>query len=305
VIIPAFNARKTIGAALDALSRQDTSLPYEVIVVDSGTDGAAALVRGEYPSVLLLDFPERKYAGHARNLGIARSRGEVLAFTDADCVAPPNWIDTVGRLHGLTPDGGAGAEGTTPPVIGGAVKNGNPEAYLGWGYYLTEFNNWLPGLPATSVPDVPGCCWTMKRWVYEKYGPFIEGTYCSDSAFHWKMAEDGLRPAFAPELFVYHFNLEELREYVAHEVHHGRCFANVRVQEREMSRSEAFSRALSAPTLPALLFVRACKRVLRSGDHRAQMLRTAPVVTLGMTAWSLGELLGYAAHAAGRRPPAR
>jgi glycosyltransferase involved in cell wall biosynthesis len=63
----------------------------EILVVDDGsTDGTPGLVK---PPVRLLSTGGRKGAGAARNIGARAAAGEVLFFTDADVVAPPDWID--------------------------------------------------------------------------------------------------------------------------------------------------------------------------------------------------------------------
>ena len=155
VIVPSFNAGKTIARALRALEEQQTAVPYEVIVVDSGTDGAAELVARRFPEVRLVRSADRRYAGGARNLGIVEARGEIFAFTDADCLVAPDWIDAVARAH-EAPD----------PVVGGCIGNGNPESYVGWGYYFAEFSKWLPGTAGGATDDVAGCCWSMKSIEY-------------------------------------------------------------------------------------------------------------------------------------------
>jgi len=285
VIVPSFNARDTIGQALRALEEQRTSIPYEVIVVDSGSDDTAEIVSRECPGVTLVRSSERKYAGGARNLGIGHARGEILAFTDADCIVASDWVEAVAQAHNA-PD----------PVIGGAVGNGNPASYMGWGYYFTEFNQWLPGAAGGPVDDVPGCCWSMKRWAYEKYGPFLEGTYCSDTAFHWRMAEDGFRPRFDPHLRVDHLNPERFRDYSRHEVLHGRCFATVRARTKHFTRGRAFCHGLAAPLLPFMLFGRAAHRVLRKTTYHREFLWSLPVVFWGISAWCWGEFRGYLSH---------
>lgn len=283
VIVPAFNAAGTIERCLSALSAQDTSAAYEVIVVDSGSDETAELVSARFPEVRVCHFEDRKYAGHARNLAIQHARGAVLAFTDADCIPAPDWVEAVRRAHRAP-----------APVIGGVVANANPESVVGRAYYFTEFNRWLPELPGGTIDDVPGCCWSMKRSAYERYGPFVEGTYCSDTAFHWRMAADGDGPRLDPGIVVAHLNPTDWRRSFAHQALHGRMFARVRVAESRMSRPAVLLRALGSPLLPFLLFARAVRNVAAARGHAPSFLRAAPLVFLAMVWWSSGEMRGYA-----------
>ncbi len=97
VIVPCFNAQRTIARCLDSLFAQ--TLPrteYEVIVVDDGsTDDSLHIARGN--DCLVLANPRNQGPGVARNLGASRAKGGFLVFTDSDCIAPPGWLEAIGR----------------------------------------------------------------------------------------------------------------------------------------------------------------------------------------------------------------
>ncbi|HMF12785.1 MAG TPA: glycosyltransferase, partial [Gemmataceae bacterium] len=224
VIIPSYNSRETIAECLRSLQNQAEAGVFEIIVVDSSTDGTAELIARQFPEVRLYTFSERKFPGDARNFGIAKARGDVFALTDADCRVTPHWIREIVAAH-ERPD----------PVIGGAVANGNPQSYAGWAYYLCEFSQWLPGTPSRTMTEIPTCCLSVKRWAFDRHGPFLEGTYCSDSAFQWKVAEAGHRPVFLPAVQVWHTNVSRLGKFLIHEMFHGEAFARVRVVERNLT----------------------------------------------------------------------
>jgi len=92
VIMPVLNEARRVTACLDALAVQESAPPFEVIVVDNGSrDATPDLVRTHEIGARLEREPARgPYA--ARNTGIAAARGEILAFTDADCVPEPTWL---------------------------------------------------------------------------------------------------------------------------------------------------------------------------------------------------------------------
>ncbi len=83
VVIPAYNSAPCVGAALESVFRQ-TYTPYEVIVVDDGSpDDTEAAVAPWRDRILYVRQPNGG-AAVARNTGLARSRGEYIAFLDAD-----------------------------------------------------------------------------------------------------------------------------------------------------------------------------------------------------------------------------
>jgi len=93
VVIPTYNAERTIDSCLDALLQQSVERDcYEIIVVDDGSTDATPAIVASYPSVRLI---RQANAGPAvaRNRGAQEARGEILLFTDADCVPAHDWIE--------------------------------------------------------------------------------------------------------------------------------------------------------------------------------------------------------------------
>jgi glycosyltransferase involved in cell wall biosynthesis len=83
VVIPAYNSRQWVKRAVDSVLRQ-TYPNVEAIVVDDGsTDGTFEYVKAHIPEVTLLQQPNQGVAA-ARNLGVKHSKGEFIAFLDAD-----------------------------------------------------------------------------------------------------------------------------------------------------------------------------------------------------------------------------
>jgi glycosyltransferase involved in cell wall biosynthesis len=92
VIIPAYRAAATIGRALDGVLSQ-TRPPDEIVVVDDGSpDDLAAAVEPYRGSVALLRKPNGG-AASARNLGIDRTRGDLIAFLDSDDYWEPTKLE--------------------------------------------------------------------------------------------------------------------------------------------------------------------------------------------------------------------
>jgi glycosyltransferase involved in cell wall biosynthesis len=292
ILVAAYGARETIADSIAALRDQHTAARYEIVLIESSGDGAAEIAaeviaaRGTevVAPLRVVRCHERRYAGHARNLGVAEARGRLLACTDADCVAAPDWVERVVRAH---------EQG--PPVIGGAVEVANPESFAGWGYYFAEFHRWRPGGGARPIDEVPGCCWSFTREAFARWGPFLEGTYSSDTAFQWRMARDGERPRFDPSIRVAHRNPDALGRSLRHGVLHGRQFARVRAAQQSLRRPRLALNAASAPLLPALLFARTVLGVARNRTYAGRFTLTWPVTLAQLSAWSCGELLGYVA----------
>jgi glycosyltransferase involved in cell wall biosynthesis len=85
VIIPVFNGRETIQAALASVLTQQGPYLNKVIVIDDGsTDGTAEVVRRLGSSNVMVITTTNQGVAAARNLGISKSTAEWIAFLDAD-----------------------------------------------------------------------------------------------------------------------------------------------------------------------------------------------------------------------------
>ncbi|MDQ3777805.1 MAG: glycosyltransferase family 2 protein [Actinomycetota bacterium] len=101
VVIPCLNAAETIGVQLEALSAQEWSRPWEVVVADNGSsDGSTAVVerfRGRLPHLRIVDAARKRGAAYASNLGVRHARGASIAFCDADDEVGAGWLAAVGE----------------------------------------------------------------------------------------------------------------------------------------------------------------------------------------------------------------
>lgn len=95
VIIPVHNGENTIEKCLDSIIDQSIS-EFEVVVVDNASNDATKDLIYAYSIKdrrIRYFFEVKKGRGHARARGIECSRGSILAWTDADCVVPHNWLE--------------------------------------------------------------------------------------------------------------------------------------------------------------------------------------------------------------------
>lgn len=113
VIIPVYNDAERLKLCLDRLAEQTFPRDeMEVIVVDNGSTSPPRELVESYP---FCQFAEESAPGSyaARNRGLSLAAGDIVAFTDADCLPHRDWLE----------QGVAGAEQFAGPVlIGGAIN---------------------------------------------------------------------------------------------------------------------------------------------------------------------------------------
>lgn len=114
VVVVSHNEEKNIRDCLSSLLLLDYNKQfYEIIVVDSSTDSTKQII-SEYPGVVLIDSVS-SHLGIKRNIGFEQSRGEYIAFTDADCIVPPNWLNILLEKFNDRVIAAAGGNAFPPP----------------------------------------------------------------------------------------------------------------------------------------------------------------------------------------------
>ena len=283
VLIASFNSKATIGKCLSSLLAQKTTQPFEVIVADSSDDDLPAMVAEHFPQIRLVRLQGRHYAGSARNAALAFARGPIVALVDADCTVPADWVERILAAHRDSPS----------LAIGGAIDNSARSSMIGWASYFCEFSRWMPCGRLRLMRDVAGTSMSYKREVFERYGRFIEGTYCSDTEFHWRLARNGQAVLFDPSILVEHASIESLPRYLAHEFAHGRFFARVRGRFTGFSRLRKVLYSLSSPFIFLMVLARTVRNVLACRAYRLFLWKAFPALTLGIACWCAGEAVGY------------
>ena len=122
VIVAARDSGSTLPACLQALAAQDHPR-LDVIVVDDGSkDDTAAVAEAAGVRVIRTAAVG---ASVARNLGIDAALGDIVAFTDGDCVAESGWVTAlVGALQSSGATGAGGRQVNVFPASQRALRDG-------------------------------------------------------------------------------------------------------------------------------------------------------------------------------------
>lgn len=98
VVIPAYDAEATVGAAISSALWQ-TYRDFEVVVVDDGSRDATGAIAASFPEPVRVVRQANAGVAAARNRGIADARGELIAFCDADDVFLPQHLEALVAVY--------------------------------------------------------------------------------------------------------------------------------------------------------------------------------------------------------------
>jgi glycosyltransferase involved in cell wall biosynthesis len=175
VIVPVHNGEKFLGEALTSIFAQDYR-PIEVIVVDDGsTDGTGAIARS-YPEARYF-YEGKQGSATAKNTGIENSRGELVAFLDADDLWLPSQLTIQAAYLSTHPEVGC---------VCGRMKN-----FLEPGVTCPP---WIDPETLLQPSDINSLCSTLvRRSLFDKVGK-LNPSYLQSEDLEWffRMKECGI-----------------------------------------------------------------------------------------------------------------
>ena len=197
VIVPAYNAQKTIHQSIEALLAQEYPKErYEVIIIDDGSsDGTADVVKA-YP----VKYMHQRNQGPAtaRNAGAREAGGEIILFTDSDCVPFANWIAEMVKPF----------EDKEVVAVKGAYKNKQKSMVAR--FAQLEFEERFEMLKkAESIDMVDTYSAGYRKDIFLQMGgfdPYFPVANNEDTELSYRMSKLGYKMVFNPNAIVYHLN---------------------------------------------------------------------------------------------------
>jgi glycosyltransferase involved in cell wall biosynthesis len=231
VVVCAYNAERTMDKCLASLERLNYP-DYEVIVVDDGSTDRTLAISESYPYCRIIS-QENHGLSVARNVGAEAAIGEIVAYTDSDCVADPDWLSylvaTMER-KGLVACGGP----NFPPPEDDLV----PEAVAV-----------SPGAPCHVLLDdeiaehIAGCNMAFRRDVLLGIGGFdpVFRAAGDDVDICWRFQDAGHVIGYSPAATVWHFRRNTVQAYIGQQKGYGK--AEALVFAKHPARFNAFGQA--------------------------------------------------------------
>lgn len=261
VVVPTYNRLGNLKEVLEALRNQTvTKDEFEIIIIDDGSsDGTKeylSSLKWEIPRITVL-YQQHRGPAAARNLGIDKSIGEIIAFTDDDCLVPLYWLaslkegyETFSSVAGI----GGYLEASTE-----VLKN-NPIARLE--YFETHsvyHSGQEPYLGGFESPSGGTNNMSYQKSVLLEVGLFDEGFPVpagEDADLKLRVTEKGYKIGYIP-LKVIHLDPYSFKTFIRRSVTHGVGSAFFEAKHGKSPSTETI--AFNIISLP-LIFVRILKK---------------------------------------------
>jgi glycosyltransferase involved in cell wall biosynthesis len=211
VIVPVYNGERTIGDCVESIFA--LSFPrndVELLLIDNASSDGTSTILDRYRDRAVILHEAKRGPSSARNCGLRHATGDIVAFTDADCVVHRDWLSRIiAPLH----DPVVG-------IVGGTILAMKPcNAVEEFGERIHDHQM---AIEYYSPPYAITMNWASRRSVLEKVGPFDEELLrCEDCDLAYRVVEAGYRIVHEPRAVVYHRNERSLAGLLAEGYAHG------------------------------------------------------------------------------------
>lgn len=241
-IVCVYNRSRQAAECLESLRATELG-SFEIVAVDdASTDDSAEVLeawRAAHPEVAMTVVRNERNLGvsGARNAGVRAARGEIVAFTDSDCVVEPGWL---GALVAAFEDAGIGA-------VSGEVEDVPARTYAERAYRGTC----RVGAGKLQARGLIGCNMAFRRELLEQY-PFDDALEygCDEDDVAWRLASEGWRIAFAAGARVRHDHPMRLGEYLRQGFRQGQGSARFWFKSGRVLGRDLVLLALAVGSLP-------------------------------------------------------
>ncbi|MFX1392259.1 MAG: glycosyltransferase [Promethearchaeota archaeon] len=185
------NMGDTIGNTIESLLNQNYP-NKEIIVINDGSTDNTDEILSQYPIKFIKT--KKKGISNARNLGYKQSKGDFIAFTDADCELDPEWTNKI--IEGFTDD--------NIGIIGGITKFRKDESFVSK-YRSIEFSKRFKNIKKRDVVWAGGPGSMFRRDILDKIGGFNpEWRYGEDAEISFYVIEHGYKILKINDAITYH-----------------------------------------------------------------------------------------------------
>lgn len=207
IIIPVYNEEQILSLCLDSLMKLNYPKELlEIIIIDNNSRDSSASIIKKYPVKYM--FEAQKGRSIARNTAIKAASGEIIAFTDADCIVGKQWLKSLVR----------GFTAKNIGCCGGRILSYKPANWIEQSFYWLQKNQYKSLEYSDSEnyftePLFATCNLACRREVIDKIGLF-DTTFEAgeDTDFLWRANLAGFQLKHVRDAVVFHKHRDKIQQ---------------------------------------------------------------------------------------------
>ena len=219
IIVPVRNGEQTIQSLLESIQKLEFDRNrIEVIVVDGNSNDKTREIVKNYPVKLVIETQEG--LNLARNVGIKSSNGEIIAFTDSDCIVPKNWITTIVENFKDPKVGCVG--GSAKALSADFISQYADNSIVRLMPFFTKREELEKVKPFFRHPA--GCNMAFRRKIAEEVGYFDENIQFGfdEVEFADRICRAGYTMVLDPKVIVWHKHRSTLSQFLTQNFRYGK-----------------------------------------------------------------------------------
>ncbi|MDB4882083.1 MAG: glycosyl transferase family 2 [Gemmatimonadetes bacterium] len=278
VVVASNRSRALLDDCLAALLDQCERAQAELIVARDDDEEGLESIALAYPTVRVVPVKRGASIPELRGAGMREATGDIVMLTEDHCVPGPQWVEELCLGVDQVAD-----------IAGGGMDNAQRKRAIDWAAYFSEY-----GLFATTRSDTgEGMQLTGANVAYRR--SIVEDVIGWASAGEWEnVAHERLRARgsslhFVESAPVYQNKTYEFWDFCRDRYEHGRDYARTRLVEEQHARRWLLTAV--TPLLPLVIVTRVARAA--APTRWGAFLRALPATLAFVSAWSVGEAVGY------------
>jgi len=211
IIVPVYNAEKTIKECINSILEIDyPKEKLELIFVNNSSTDRTENILNEFKDKIKILYEKKRGPAAARNKGLLNASGEIIAFTDSDCVVERNWLKNI-----IKP-----LKDEQVGIAGGKILARIP--YNKIEKFGESIHDHKSAINVFKPPYAISMNWASRLSTLKKMNLFNDNFIrCQDVELSYRIHIAGYKIVYVPEAVVYHRNESTLTDLFMEGYSHG------------------------------------------------------------------------------------
>lgn len=270
------------GECLDALTRLQCNLEYEIIVADRINDSYSNELKLLYPDITWIICNANHSLPTLRTMALRHSKGEYIFVTEDHCIPSENWLRAALDIFANSDN--------NISAVGGCVENGCDDTIIDWATFFCEYLAFVSPVTNGHTNSLPGMNIAYHRKVFNDLTDDYLASGFWEARLHPLLIDRGQQLFSTNDMMISHkkhFSIHQFacQRFMYSRHYAGQRFGSYKLPTRLLASAIGFA-------LPPLLLSRMVKSIYHKHRLRRQFILAIPYLLFFICIWTIGEIWG-------------